>query len=169
MEFACTKCSCRQRCSFPDGAAACPGACSDGCRSKSFIPILDSADTVPWQRIRLQVLLVVDFPLEGQACACSRPSTEAHGLLQCSASTLGNICASLQLEQGLMTQDLMPLGSAVAAERMSTVEIELHGSLAGGCAPGNTVTCVGLVKVLKTETATGDLPFLAFQASCECA
>ncbi|CAL5221646.1 g3873 [Coccomyxa viridis] len=56
-----------------------------------------------------------------------------------------------------MTQDLMPLGNAVAAERMSTVEIELHGSLAGGCAPGNTVTCVGLVKVLKTETATGDV------------
>ena len=38
---------------------------------------------------------------------------------------------------------------------MSTVEVELHGSLAGSCIPGDTVTCVGLVKVLKTETATG--------------
>ena len=110
------------------------------------------------------------IPIEGQACACSRPSTEAHGLVQCSASLLGiSICASVQLGQGLMTQDLRPMGSAVAAERMSTVEVEVHGSLAGGCAPGDPVTCVGLVKVLRTETATGDLPFLAFQAICDCA
>lgn len=55
MEFACTRCGCCQRCSFPDGAAARPGACSEGCRSRSFTPVLDSADTVAWQRIRLQV------------------------------------------------------------------------------------------------------------------
>ena len=62
-----------------------------------------------------------------------------------------------------MMQDLRPLGSAVEAERMSTVEVELHRSLAGSCAPGDTVTCVGLVKVLKTETATGE----PLQAICD--
>ena len=52
-------------------------------------------------------------------------------------------------------QDLRPLRSTAEAERMSTVEIELRGSLAGSCTPGDTVTCVGLVKVLKTESSTG--------------
>lgn len=52
-------------------------------------------------------------------------------------------------------QDLRPLGGPAEAERMSTVEIELEGSLAGSCTPGDTITCVGLVKVLKTESSSG--------------
>ena len=55
VEFSCAKCGCRQRCSFPDGIAARPVACTDGCRGRSFTPILATADTVAWQRIRLQV------------------------------------------------------------------------------------------------------------------
>ena len=41
------------------------------------------------------------------------------------------------------------------AGRLSSIEIELKGSLAGSCGPGDTITCVGLVKVLKTESTVG--------------
>ena len=56
MEYECTRCSSRQRVEFPEGATARPSGCSDGCRSRSFSPILDSAPSVAWQRIRLQVI-----------------------------------------------------------------------------------------------------------------
>ena len=58
MEYACTKCGCRQRCTFPDGATTRPLTCSNGCRSRAFTPILDSARTAAWQRIRLQVGII---------------------------------------------------------------------------------------------------------------
>ena len=58
MEYACTRCGCRQRCTFPDGATTRPLTCSDGCRSRTFTPILGSARTVAWQRVRLQVGII---------------------------------------------------------------------------------------------------------------
>ena len=57
MDYECTRCSSRQRVNFPEGATVRPSVCSDGCRSRSFLPILDSAQSVAWQRIRLQVIL----------------------------------------------------------------------------------------------------------------
>lgn len=55
---------------------------------------------------------------------------------------------------GLITQDLRPLES-VEAGRFGTLEIELYRNLAGSCTPGDTITCVGLVKVVRTEYAIG--------------
>ena len=57
MDYMCTRCCSRQGVEFPEGATVRPSACSDGCRSRSFSPILDSAHSVAWQRIRLQVIL----------------------------------------------------------------------------------------------------------------
>ena len=153
MEFACTRCSSRQRCTFPEGTAARPTVCGDGCRSKSFAPLPDTAKTIPWQRIRLQVqnsphllhcsfytllqgVLLPDRDLYDSMCFC----TARH--------FTGKACDAA-------LQGLRPLGSPAGAERMSTVEIELRGSLAGSCTPGDTITCVGLVKVLKTESSSG--------------
>lgn len=56
MEYACTRCSSRQKCAFPEGAAARPSVCGDGCRSRSFAPILHTARSIAWQKIRLQVM-----------------------------------------------------------------------------------------------------------------
>ena len=57
MDYMCTRCSSRQEVDFPEGATVRPSVCSNGCRSRSFSPILDSAQCMPWQRIRLQVIL----------------------------------------------------------------------------------------------------------------
>ena len=152
MEFACTRCSSRQRCTFPESTAARPTVCGDGCRSKSFAPLPDTAKTIPWQRIRLQVrispyLLHCSFYTLLQGVLL--PDRDCDSMCFCTARQVTGKAYDAAL------QDLRQLGSPAEAECMSTVEIELRGSLAGSCTPGDTITCVGLVKVLKTESSSG--------------
>ena len=63
-------------------------------------------------------------------------------------------------------QVLRPLGSKINIERLSTVEIELKRSLAGTCTPGDTITCVGVVKVITTEIPPSAFPNLDMPFDC---
>lgn len=61
MHFECTKCGysfCRQ---FPDYKYAPPTSCpTDSCRSRTFLPRRDTAETVDWQKIRVQEIVDSD-------------------------------------------------------------------------------------------------------------
>ena len=66
----------------------------------------------------------------------------------------------------MFLQELRPLGSKFNIDRLSAMEIELKRSLAGTCTPGDTITCVGMVKVITTETAPSGFPTLNRLFNC---
>ena len=120
MEFACLRCGCRQRASFPDGAAARPAACSDGCRSRGFTPILDSAHSVAWQRIRLQVIDLVTLP--GIVKLLSAESTLQRRIRLMSWSALMHL-------EVLVLVLAAPLGAG--CERIADTGLEAAGEYSG--------------------------------------
>lgn len=57
MQFACGRCGESQHLTFSDYKYAVPTKCpTDRCRSRSFSPLRDTAETVDWQKIRIQEL-----------------------------------------------------------------------------------------------------------------
>lgn len=57
MQFECPRCGERQLRAFVDYKYSLPAKCStDKCRSRHFTPVRETAETVDWQRIRLQEL-----------------------------------------------------------------------------------------------------------------
>jgi DNA helicase MCM8 len=56
MSFECCKCREQVRCAFEQGKFEAPRRCSatGGCRSQKFDPVRDSAETVDWQRVKIQ-------------------------------------------------------------------------------------------------------------------
>ena len=59
MTFICTRCGGEHQMRFPEGIYTPPTGCNlDGCRSKSFKPQKKSAQSLDWQKIRIQVFLV---------------------------------------------------------------------------------------------------------------
>ena len=62
MEFACAKCGCSARASFPDGKYTPPAACpGDGCRGRTFAPQRSTARGVDWQKIRVQARICLYY------------------------------------------------------------------------------------------------------------
>lgn len=56
MDFTCNKCSTSSTCQFEEGRFTPPQSCpAEGCRSKSFEPLRSSAQSIDWQKIRVQV------------------------------------------------------------------------------------------------------------------
>ena len=56
LDFSCPKCGCTFTEELQDGIFKPPNACrGDGCRAKYFLPQKGSAETLDWQKIRLQV------------------------------------------------------------------------------------------------------------------
>ncbi|EIE22418.1 MCM-domain-containing protein [Coccomyxa subellipsoidea C-169] len=57
MDFTCNKCSTSSTCQFEEGRFTPPQSCpAEGCRSKSFEPLRSSAQSIDWQKIRVQEL-----------------------------------------------------------------------------------------------------------------
>ena len=56
MTFTCTRCGGDQEMRFSEGIYNPPTSCGlDGCRSKSFKPQKNTAQSIDWQKIRIQV------------------------------------------------------------------------------------------------------------------
>ena len=56
MTFTCTRCGGDQQVRFSEGIYNPPTSCGlDGCRSKSFKPQKNTAQSIDWQKIRIQV------------------------------------------------------------------------------------------------------------------
>ncbi|KAM6593385.1 hypothetical protein CsatA_001088 [Cannabis sativa] len=67
MSFDCAKCKTKILRIFPDGKFSPPMICCfDGCKSKSFIPIRSTAQTIDFQKIRIQELLKPEDHEEGR-------------------------------------------------------------------------------------------------------
>ncbi|DBA93068.1 TPA: DNA replication licensing factor mcm8, variant 3 [Trebouxia sp. C0005] len=61
MTFTCTRCGGEHQMRFPEGIYTPPTGCNlDGCRSKSFKPQKKSAQSLDWQKIRIQELSQAD-------------------------------------------------------------------------------------------------------------
>ncbi|KAL3137862.1 hypothetical protein ABBQ38_005115 [Trebouxia sp. C0009 RCD-2024] len=61
MTFTCTRCGGDLEVRFIDGIYSPPTSCGlDGCRSKSFKPQKNSAQSIDWQKIRIQELSQAD-------------------------------------------------------------------------------------------------------------
>eukprot|EP00171_Calliarthron_tuberculosum_P015051 IDg15051t1 len=55
MRFECSKCATEQLVPFPDFKYTVPTACpTSRCRGRAFEPLRDSAETIDWQKIRIQ-------------------------------------------------------------------------------------------------------------------
>lgn len=67
MNFACGKCGTNIMRIFPDGKFSPPAVCSiHGCKSRTFNPIRSSAQSIDFQKIRLQELLKTENHEEGR-------------------------------------------------------------------------------------------------------
>ncbi|KAK4798089.1 hypothetical protein SAY86_030415 [Trapa natans] len=67
MCFHCAKCKTSIKCTFPDGKFSPPAICSlHGCKSRTFIPIRSTAETIDFQKIRLQELQQSENHEEGR-------------------------------------------------------------------------------------------------------
>lgn len=65
MQFECARCGENQLRVFSDYKYSAPTRCTtDRCRSKSFQPIRDTAETVDWQKIRIQELREIEDELQ---------------------------------------------------------------------------------------------------------
>ena len=68
MTFTCTRCGGDQEVRFSEGIYNPPTSCGlDGCRSKSFKPQKNTAQSIDWQKIRIQVLLSCRHPSRSTA------------------------------------------------------------------------------------------------------
>jgi len=67
MNFTCTKCRSTVTCHFPDGKYSPPSSCIlPSCKSKTFIPVRCEAQTLDFQKIRIQELLQSQNHEEGR-------------------------------------------------------------------------------------------------------
>ena len=130
VSFECTACGSVARVSldagrWPGAPRACGGSGggSSGCRGKRFFPDLSSAETLDWQRLRLQ-----DLPVDGEGGGGGGAQGPGNSEKNAAAEDTGD-------EEGAP-------GAAPAA-----IDVDVSGDLVACCAPGDVVTVVGLVRV----------------------
>jgi len=138
--FECASCGGVSRVPLDAGRwAGAPRACFGGgggsngnnCRGKRFFPDLASAETVDWQRLRLQ-----DLPVDGVG-----------GGMRNEASGEGGGGGG---DNDNVDDDDDAPGAAPAA-----IDVDLSADLVASCAPGDVVTVVGLVRVCSASSSAG--------------
>ena len=119
---------------WPGAPRACGGGKEGGscCRGKRFFPDLSSAETVDWQRLRLQ-----DLPIDDGDVGANGGGGGGGG-----ARETGNEGNGEEEEEDAP-------GAAPAA-----IDVDVSGDLVASCAPGDVVTVVGLVRVCAASSSS---------------